>query len=94
MMLYLSQQTDNKEVQTVNMEFRSLVHAKFKSEAACADKMGWSRQRLNKISTGKKLPDLEELNVLSATLDTPIETLFYIFLPVKSTNGQQKQAGT
>lgn len=35
-------------------EIKSLIFRKYDSEAACAESLGWSRQRLNKIVNGKK----------------------------------------
>ena len=70
-----------------NLELRGLIHGKFQSESACADKLGWSKQKLNRISTGKQMPDVEEVWELANVLETPLEKMFLIFLPEKSTNG-------
>lgn len=69
------------------MELRGMIYRKFKNEAECARKMGWSRQRLNKITTGKKIPDVNEVNDIATALEEPVENVLYIFLPIRSTNG-------
>ena len=62
------------------MELRDMIREKFRSEAECARKMGWSRQRLNKITTGKKMPDIAELNCIAAVLERNADELLHIFL--------------
>lgn len=64
-----------------------LIHSKFDSEAKMADRMGWSRQRLNKITNGDKEPDLFEVRDISDALDTSFMTVAQIFLDLKSPNG-------
>lgn len=70
-------------------ELRSKIYGKYKSEAEFARSLGWSRQKLNKLTTGKKLPDIEELNQLSSELGIEVGELLHIFLRAKSTNEQQ-----
>ena len=60
----------------VKEELRDMIRA----EAECARKMGWSRQRLNKITTGKKMPDIAELNCIAAVLERNADELLHIFL--------------
>lgn len=64
----------------VRGELRNMIREKFRSEAECARKMGWSRQRLNKITTGKKIPDIVELNCIAAVLERDADELLHIFL--------------
>lgn len=71
-------------------ELRALIYGKFNSETEMAKSLGWSRQRLNKITTGIKTPDLWELRDLSNELKTPISTMAQIFLNYKSPNRQQQ----
>ena len=71
----------------VKEELRDMIREKFRSEAECARKMGWSRQRLNKITTGKKMPDIAELNCIAAVLERNADELLHIFLAAQSTNG-------
>lgn len=64
-----------------------LIHSKFKYESNLADSMGWSRQRLNKITNGDKEPDLGEVRDIANALDEPFMTVAQIFLDLKSPNG-------
>lgn len=61
-------------------EIKGFIYAKFKSEAECARKLGWNRQKLNKITTGKSLPNITELNELANVLEEDSSTLLHIFL--------------
>ena len=77
----------------VKGELNQIIRNKFRSEAECARKIGWSRQRLNKITTGNKVPDVDELNRIASAVERNPEELLHIFLAQKSTNGQQKGRG-
>lgn len=70
-------------------EIKNLILQKYPSEAECARKMGWNRQRLNKITTGFREPSIYELNMLAKTLDISVNRLVPIFLALKSPNEQQ-----
>ena len=69
------------------LALNGLIHSKFDSEAKMADHMGWSRQRLNKITNGDKEPDLFEVRDISDALDISFMTVAQIFLDLKSPNG-------
>ena len=66
-----------------------LIHSKFHTESKMADAMGYSRQRLNKITNGDKEPDLEEVRDIANALDEPFMTVAQIFLDLKSPNGDR-----
>ena len=70
-------------------ELRGLIYSQYDTEAALANKLGWTSQRLNKITNGIREPDLEELNVLSGALNCPVSELLQIFLRHKSPDGQR-----
>ena len=70
-----------------NMELKGMIHAKYNSESELARSIGWSRQRLYKIVSGLKEPDLEEVRILSNVLDQPFMRIANIFLQTKSPNG-------
>lgn len=92
----LSHQMDDKkgeDIMAKNKHLSDLIYAKFKTESACARHMGWTKQRLNKITNGKKIPDITEINMLSHTLEAPIDYLICIFLNYKSPNEQRKGKG-
>ena len=68
---------------------RSLIYAKYDSEAKLAEELGWPRQRLNKITNGSKEPDLNEVKVLAEKLDRPFSDIAFIFLDQRSPNDEQ-----
>ena len=68
-----------------NPQLNGLIHSCFESESQMALEMGWSRQRLNKITTGKKVPNLFELNDMAVALHSSIMVLAHIFLAMQST---------
>lgn len=61
-------------------ELKKMIKEKFPTEAACARALEWDRRKLNKLTTGKKEPDIRELFDLSNVLDVPITELVIIFL--------------
>lgn len=71
------------------MALRGLIYSKYKSEAEFAKSIGWSRQKLNRITTGRKEPDLQETSEIAAGLGRPLEEIAHIFLVESSPNGQQ-----
>ena len=62
------------------LELCGMIHARYNNEASFADALGWSRQRLNKITNGKKEPDLEEVAAMANGLGEPLEKVANIFL--------------
>jgi len=70
-----------------NLELSGLIHSKYRSETEMAKAMGWSRQRLNSITTGRKKLDLVEAKQLAVVLNVPISTIAEIFLREESPNG-------
>lgn len=69
-----------------NLQLNGLIHAKYNTESEMAEKMGWSRQRLNKITNGRRMPDLFEVDKMAGILDTSFMDLANIFLSMGSTN--------
>lgn len=70
-------------------ELCGLIHSKYDTEADFARDLGWPRQRLNKITTGAKEPDLHETAEIAAKLDASLEDIAAIFLRNKSPNEQR-----
>jgi transcriptional regulator with XRE-family HTH domain len=68
---------------------KDLIFSKYCSEAECARVVGWSRQKLNRITTFKREPDLVEIDQLAVCLDLSFEYLANIFLLKWSPNEQQ-----
>ena len=69
-----------------NLGMRGLIYSKLESESQFARVLGWSRQRLFKITNGKKIPNLFELNDMAEALDVPFMDVASFYLPTKSTN--------
>lgn len=72
-------------------QIKLMIHEKYRSEAECARKIGWRRQRLNKITNGLSEPSVYELNEIAKALDTSVNHLVPIFLAMKSPNEQQSE---
>lgn len=72
-----------------NLDFSGKIHARFDSESAFARHLGWSRQRMWKISHEMKVPDLFELDAMSKALGCSISDLAHIFLPSESPTGDK-----
>lgn len=73
-------------------ELRGLIYSKYDSESELAEKIGWSRQRISKITNGVKEPDIDEIAALSKALGKSVGEIAEIFLRYKSPNGQQNSA--
>jgi DNA-binding phage protein len=64
-----------------------MIHSKFRSESEMARKIGWSRQRLYKITNGTKEPNLDEVRKLAGALEMPVIEVAQFFLQKESPNG-------
>ena len=62
------------------LELCGMIHSKYESESSFANAIGWSKQRVNKITNGKKEPNIKELAQISAGLDVSFERVANIFL--------------
>lgn len=51
-----------------NLDLRGKIHAKFDSEAEMARALGWTRQRLSKITNGHKIPTIFEIDDMATVL--------------------------
>lgn len=58
---------------------RGLIYSIYESESECAREMNWSKQRLNRITAGKKIPTVHEANELARALHTSVETIVSFF---------------
>lgn len=72
-----------------NNELSRIINAKYRSEAEFARAMGWSRQKMNKITTGKQLPDIAELNSMAEMLDVGTTDLLRAFLLEQGPNPKE-----
>ena len=66
---------------THETQIKNVILQQFPTESALARELGWPRQRLNRITTGNRLPTIEEVNALSKVLRLSVDTLVHIFLP-------------
>ena len=67
-----------------NKKLRSLIYGIYDSEAQFAKSLGWTKQKLNKITNGTKDPDVYEVAELANGLNESIENMVKIFLPAES----------
>ncbi|MCL1808226.1 MAG: helix-turn-helix domain-containing protein [Clostridiales bacterium] len=72
------------------LALRGLIYGKFDSETAFAKRLGWSRQRLNKITSGKSKPDIDEVFIIAQGLEEDFETVAQVFLQYWSPKRQLK----
>lgn len=72
-----------------NEKLDKVIKNKFTTEAACSRALGWDRQRLNKITNGLMVPDVNDLNELSDVLGISVGELASFFITQKSPNEQQ-----
>jgi len=63
-------------------ELRSLIYGKFKSQTEFAESLGWSKQRLSKITSGGKQPNVVEVYEIAKGLDVDVSVIIHIFLQV------------
>lgn len=70
-------------------ELSGLIHGHYDTETQLAKKLGWSKQKLNRITNGMKEPDLAEAAAIATALDVSIDQIATIFLPGSSPNGQR-----
>lgn len=68
-------------------EIRSIIYRKFDTEKACAEALGWPKQRLNNITNGKKEPTVSEIAAIARTVEAPVETLAEVFCRMMLPNG-------
>ena len=70
-------------------KLRALIYSKYDSESQLATALGWSRQRLSRITNGMKEPDLDDIRALADKLGASVPEIVDIFLSVKSPNDVQ-----
>ena len=57
-----------------------MITDQYKTESQAARALGWSRQRLNRITTGRKEPDLKEVDAIAKLLNKSLGEIAAIFL--------------
>lgn len=58
---------------------RKMIYERFDTEAAFARRIGWTRQRLHKILSKSKVPNITEIVEISSGLKEPIEKIIIFF---------------
>jgi transcriptional regulator with XRE-family HTH domain len=69
-------------------ELRSLIYGKFDSQTEFAEFLGWSKQRLSKVTSGKKEPSISEVFEIANGLGVDISVAVRIFVQYWASNGQ------
>ena len=62
-----------------NREFKGLIYSKFDSEAALARELKWTKQKLNRITTGKREPSVSDIKALAEALCEPSSKIILFF---------------
>lgn len=73
------------------MALKGMIHSKFDSELQMAKTIGWSRQKLNKITNGKMEPDLDDVQKMASALNVSFMDVARIFLQTESPNGDNSR---
>lgn len=63
-----------------NMELDSLIHGQFPSQAAFARHIGWHKQKINRIVSGKMMPSIEDVQTIAEGLGVPSMAVMKFFL--------------
>jgi len=61
-------------------EIRSLIYGRYDSQTAFAEALGWSKQRLSKITSGRKEPSISEVFEISQGLEIDLSVAARIFV--------------
>lgn len=61
-------------------KLKQFITKVYGTEANMARTMNWPRQRLNKITTGRKIPDVAEIGEMAKALGTSITQMAEFFL--------------
>ena len=67
-----------------NLELSSLIHGQFPNQSAFAERIGWRRQKLNKIVNGDKIPSLDDVQTIADGLGVPFMMVAKFYLHKKS----------
>lgn len=62
-----------------NMTVRELIRSKFKTDAAFGLAMGWTPQKVTKLTKGVYVPKIGEAAKMSQVLSVPLDELVSFF---------------
>lgn len=61
--------------------FRGLIYSRYKSIAAFAEAIGWTRQKATNIVNGAQEPSLNDVNKVAKALELEFADVAKFFLP-------------
>lgn len=67
---------------------RGEIVAEYRTQTAFADAIGWHKNKVTKMLTGKYKPDTDEVATITNLLHLDASKFCDIFLPKKSPNGK------
>lgn len=70
---------------------RGEIVAGYRTQSAFADAIGWHKNKVTKMLTGKYKPDTDEVAKIAGLLHLDEPKFCDIFLPRKSPNGDQER---
>lgn len=70
---------------------RGEIVAEYRTQTAFADAIGWHKNKVTKMLTGKYKPDTDEVAEITDLLHLDASKFCDIFLPRKSPNGDQER---
>lgn len=73
----------------VYQKLRKLIYGKYETQTAFAKHMKWPVNKVNAMLTGKYVPSLKEVEMISIDLDLDTQSMLDIFLPHISPNGDK-----
>ena len=73
-------------------KLRAAIYGKYKSAAACADSIGWSRQKMNNIINGRKIPNVNEIKLIAEAIQLSNSDLMDIFFASAVTSNVTRQS--
>ena len=76
-----------KKMTEARKALKIMIFEKYDTETACAEAIGWPKQRLNKMTSGKKEPSVSEVFAIANAVERPVAEVAGVFLQMKSPNG-------
>lgn len=69
---------------------RGEIVAKYRTQNAFSEAIGWHKNKVSKLLCGKYKPDTDDVDAISVALDLSKDVFCEIFLPERSPNGEIK----
>lgn len=67
---------------------RGEIVAKYRTQNAFSEAIGWHKNKVSKLLCGKYKPDTDDVDAISVALNLSKDAFCEIFLPEKSPNGE------